>query len=141
MKYRLAIHFYQSPWRYTMHITTLERCDLLHRFFKIWFVVKPQKEIIYPWAVFPLLLKVEKSWWSDFPDGLYVIDFRKSYKWRTLLHFFFLASLFNLGVETPFLICFSEQVISRAPVSRKYRKKMWWIALEKLQLLSFKMFP
>lgn len=26
-------------------------------------------------------------------------------------------------MDTPFLICFSEQVISRAPVSRKYRKK------------------
>lgn len=35
---------------------------------------------------------------------------------------FFHISLFDLGVETPFLICFSVQVISRASVSRKYRK-------------------
>lgn len=43
-------------------------------------------------------------------------------KYFILLHFFH-TSLFDLGVETPFLICFSEQVISRASVSRKYRKK------------------
>lgn len=36
--------------------------------------------------------------------------------------FFFHTSLFDLGVETSFLICFSEQVISRASVSRKHGK-------------------
>lgn len=44
-------------------------------------------------------------------------------KMKNLVTFFFLTQLFNLRVDTPFLICFSEQIISRAPVSRKYRKK------------------